>query len=484
MLFNTFEFIFFFLATIVIYYLLKHKYRWIWLLLVSYYFYYAWEPKLTLLLFFSTLLDYICGINIYNSKKKFKRKAFLLISIGVNLGLLMFFKYLGFFTDTSLAIMHFFGLIEPDAAQTDPVQLFSRILLPIGISFYTFQTLSYSIEIYRGNLEPEQHFGRYALYVSFFPQLVAGPIERAQNLLPQLRKKISLDINNIRIGFMLMAWGYFMKMVVADRLGIYVDAVFSNPTEHSGLPLIIGAYFFTFQIYFDFAAYSILAIGAARVLGFKLMTNFNRPIYTLTANDFWSHWHISLMTWLRDYLYRPLVKSLRFKRHWALLVVFIVSGLWHGAGWNFVIWGTMNGLFIMFELGTKTIRKKLIQKLSRIIPRSFFKYTWWFIVFNFICFSLIFFRSLTFESALQYIQHIPNITNSNIDVLKDPFELILCFVTIIIVQTVHYFKRDDLVYELVTNKSPIVRWCIYILFIITIVFFTAIRNNAFIYFQF
>ncbi len=484
MLFNTFEFIFFFLATIVIYYLLNHKFRWIWLLLVSYYFYYAWEPKLTLLLFFSTLLDYICGIKIYKSHKQTTRKAFLLISIGVNLGLLIFFKYLGFFTDASLSIMHFFGLWQPGIELTQSPQTFSRILLPIGISFYTFQTLSYSIEIYRGNLKPEQHFGRYALYVSFFPQLVAGPIERAQNLLPQLRKNISLDVNNIRTGFMLMAWGYFMKMVVADRLGIYVDAVFANPVKYSGLPLIFGTYFFTFQIYFDFAAYSILAIGAAKVLGIKLMTNFNRPMYAETANEFWGRWHISLMTWLRDYLYRPLVKSFRFKKHWSLFIVFVVSGLWHGAGWNFVIWGTMNGIFIIFEQGTKNMRKKLIQKLARIIPPYFFKYAWWLIVFNFICFSLIFFRSPSLSSALQYIQNLPIINHYNINVLKDPFELSLCFSLILIVQIVHYFKRDDQVYEIVIHQKPVLRWSIYLLYIVVIVFFTAIRNNAFIYFQF
>jgi len=326
MLFNTFEFIFFFIATVVMYYILQHKYRWMWLLLVSYYFYYSWEPKLTILLMTSTLVDYFCGIKIYNSKKITMRKLYLIISIGVNLALLIFFKYLGFFTENTIEIIKFFGIEVGDVEKTKSTYNLTRILLPIGISFYTFQTLSYSIDIYRGNLKPERHLGRYALFVSFFPQLVAGPIERARTLVPQLRNKIALNVESIRIGLMLMAWGFFMKMVVADRLGVYVDTVFSKPWEFAGIPLIIGAYFFACQIYFDFAAYSIIAIGAARILGLNLMANFNRPVFVKDASEFWGCWHISFMTWLRDYLYRPLVKRGGIKKTLGLINRF--CGLW------------------------------------------------------------------------------------------------------------------------------------------------------------
>ncbi len=484
MLFNTFEFIFFFLVAVIVYYLLQHKFRWIWLLLISYYFYYSWEPSLTLLLFSSTLLDYICGIKIFDSKKKSTRKTYLAISICVNLGLLIFFKYLGFFTETTLAVVQYFGIVQPNTEQIKSVNEFSRILLPIGISFYTFQTLSYSIEIYRGHLKPERHFGRYALYVSYFPQLVAGPIERAQNLLPQLRQKITLNVDSIRIGLMLMAWGYFMKMVVADRLGIFVDTVFLQPQKYHGLPLILGAYFFTFQIYFDFAAYSIIAIGVSKVFGIKLMTNFNRPLYSASASEFWGHWHISLMTWLRDYLYRPLVRSIHIKRHWALLIVFVISGLWHGEGWHFILWGAVNGLFLMFEIGTKKKRKILIRKLSPVLSPSVFKFLWWFITFHFIALSLVLFRSLTVKGALQYFYYMPKINNLNVNVNHDIFELILSILFILIVQVVHYYKSDNKVYELIIYRKPLIRWFIYSIFIIVIVFFSVVRSNAFIYFQF
>lgn len=484
MLFNTFEFLFFFLATVIIYFILHHKFRWVWLLLVSYYFYFAWDPKLTLLLFASTLIDYICGIKIHDSKSTTARKVFLSISIVANLGLLIFFKYRGFLTETTIDIVQILGFEIQNVKRFNSSYEFSRILIPIGISFYTFQTLSYSIEIYRRNIKAERHFGRYALYVSFFPQLIAGPIERAQNFLPQLKKKLLFNTNSIRIGIILMAWGYFMKMVVADRLGIYVDIVFNNPEKFPGIPLIIGAYFFTFQIYFDFAAYSIIAIGAARVMGFELMTNFNRPIFSATASEFWNRWHISLMSWLRDYLYRPLVRSGHFKRYWALLIVFLLSGLWHGASFNFVIWGTINGLFLLFEIISRKYRKKKIKKLSKFISPLIFRFSWWLLLFHYTVFSLVFFRTPTLKSAIHYFSYIPKIHNLQIPVLNNPFELFLSFVLIIMVQIIHYFKPDNKVYELIENKSILYRWSVYLLFIFTIVFFSAVRKNPFIYFQF
>lgn len=484
MLFNTFEFVFFFLSTVTIYYVLRHQFRWLWLLIASYYFYFSWEPKLVLLLFASTLTDYVCGEKIYHGKDETVRKVYLGVSIVVNLSLLIFFKYLGFFTDTFLDVVQFFGVETPDPGLEEATSAFSRILIPIGISFYTFQTLSYSIEVYRRNVRPEKHFGRYALYVSFFPQLVAGPIERAQQLLPQLRSKISLNVESIRIGLMLMAWGYFMKLVVADRLGVYVDIVFPDPERYQGIPLIIGAYFFTFQIYFDFAAYSIIAIGAARVMGFNLTINFNRPIYSDSISEFWKKWHISLMSWLRDYLYRPLVLNGHFKRYWALLLVFVLSGLWHGAGWNFVIWGTMNGLFLLFELATRQSREKLLGHMSRFIPTSITRLIWPLISFHFIVFSLIFFRSTSVSAALNYISNIPDLGNLRVPVLRDSFELVLSFLLILLVQVVHYFKPDHKVYELVNSKSVMFRWSLYMLFAFTIVFFSAGRKDPFIYFQF
>lgn len=484
MLFNSFKFIFFFIVMVIGYYLLKNKFRWIWLLIGSYYFYYSWEPKLVLLLLASTIFDYYCGLKMDNSKNEGTRKAYLVASIIFNLSLLVFFKYLGFLTENTREIIRFFGIELANNENINATSQFSRIMIPVGISFYTFQTMSYCLDIYRRNLTAERHFGRYALYVSYFPQLVAGPIERATKLIPQLRKNVILNVETIRIGLMLMAWGFFMKMVVADRLGSYVDIVFSAPEKYAGLPLITGAYFFTFQIYFDFAAYSIIAIGAARVMGVDLMTNFNRPVYSKTASEFWTRWHISLMSWFRDYVYSPLVKRYHFKRYMALLIIFVLSGFWHGASWNFVIWGTMNGLFLLFEISTRKFRERKIKQMSGFISPVVFQFAWWFLSLNFLVFSLIFFRAQTIPGALNYIKNLPLINDLHVNVLKENYEFGLSLVLILVVQTVNFFKPDHKVYELVINRQYYIRWSIYLAFIIIIVFFSVVRRNPFIYFQF
>ena len=287
MLFNSFDFLFFFPLVTILYYVLTHKYRVYLLLFASYFFYFYWEPSLVLLLFASTIIDYYVGIKIHEADNQKKSKQFLYLSVFANLGMLFFFKYLGFFTETSFAILNFFG-IEHAAETTSQTYNIEKILLPIGISFYTFQTMSYSIDVYRKLINPERNFAKYALYVSFFPQLVAGPIERANRLIPQFYKTIKINIPAIKQGIIMMAWGFFLKLVVADRLGIYADIVFASPKSYSGLPLIIGAFFFAFQIYYDFSAYTTIAIGAAKVLGFDLMQNFNRPMYSTSFTEFWS----------------------------------------------------------------------------------------------------------------------------------------------------------------------------------------------------
>ncbi len=281
-----------------------------------------------------------------------------------------------------------------------------------------------------------------------------------------------------------MAWGFFMKMVVADRLGSYVDIVFNAPEKYAGLPLITGAYFFTFQIYFDFAAYSIIAIGAARVMGVDLMTNFNRPVYSKTASEFWTRWHISLMSWFRDYLYSPLVKKYHVQRYLALLIIFVLSGFWHGASWNFVIWGTMNGLFLLFEISTRKFRERKIKQMSGFISPVVFQFAWWFLSLNFLVFSLIFFRAQTIPGALNYIKNLPLINNLHVNVLKENYEFALSLVLILIVQTVNFFKPDHKVFELVINRKYYIRWSLYLAFIFIIVFLSVVRRNPFIYFQF
>lgn len=386
MLFNSFDFIFFFPIVAILYYLIAHKYRVYLLLVASYFFYFYWEPTLVLLLFASTLVDYYCGIQIHKSVSS-ARKKYLYLSIFVNLGLLFFFKYLGFFTETTTAVLEFFG-IESPAKMTSQSYSIEKILLPVGISFYTFQTMSYSIDVYRKKISPEKDFAKYALYVSFFPQLVAGPIERADRLLPQFYKKIKLNIGMIKQGLVMMAWGFFLKLVVADRLGIYVDTVFSSPKDFKGIPLILGAYFFAFQIYFDFSAYTTIAIGAAKILGVDLMQNFNRPIYSKRLTEFWGKWHISLILWLKDYLFKPLLRR-KVPKALTTLILFFMVGLWHGAGWTFIIWGLLNGFFLLFEVGTEKFRLEWIKKLR--IPKFISFSYWYFAGINLVFFSLIFF---------------------------------------------------------------------------------------------
>ncbi|WP_224483749.1 MBOAT family O-acyltransferase [Robertkochia aurantiaca] len=483
MLFNSFDFLFFFPLVALVFYLLPHFIRWAWLLLASYFFYMWLEPSLIILLMASTCLDYFCALKMEQINQLKRRKFYLWLSIGGNLGMLFFFKYFIFFTESSRAILAFFG-IDWLPEMSNETYSFNKILLPIGISFYTFQTLSYSIDVYRREIKPIRHFGKYALYVAFFPQLVAGPIERAHRLIPQFYKKIKLDIRSIKIGITMMAWGFFLKLVVADRLGVYVDEVFYDPSRHRGLPLFIGSLFFSFQIYFDFSAYCTIAVGAARVLGYDLMQNFNKPIFMKSFGDFWRRWHISLMLWLRDYLYIPLIRKFGTTKAMAAMIVFVCNGLWHGANWTFVVWGAICGLFMLLEASTKNLRHRLLQYFGISRKSLGLRLVTWAAVFLSLSTSLIFFRSPDIGTAAIYLRRMVSLSSTYVNVTQDYLELALCFFLIIVVQTIHYFKGNDKVYELVTFRPVQVRWGIYLTFILVIVLFSVNRQNNFIYFQF
>jgi len=293
MLFNSLQFLFFFPIVVAIYFALNPKYRWILLLIASYYFYMCWNYKYIVLIMASTVVDYISGILLYRSSKKRIRTLFLLASLGTNLGLLFFFKYFNFFSESANVVL-------------DKLNIFYNTptfnyLLPVGISFYTFQTLSYTIDIYMKKREPEYHFGKFALFVSFFPQLVAGPIERSVNLLPQFHRNFKFEYERVKNGILLMSWGFFKKVVIADRLSEYVNLVYNNASDYSGLQHMIATFFFSFQIYCDFSGYSDIAIGSALIMGYTLMTNFNRPYLAQNIGEFWRRWHISLSTWFREH---------------------------------------------------------------------------------------------------------------------------------------------------------------------------------------
>jgi alginate O-acetyltransferase complex protein AlgI len=392
MLFNSLQFGLFFLFVSTSYFLLPPRFRWILLLLASCYFYTVFVPVYVLILGFTIFVDYWAGILIENSAGQ-RRRLFLVASLVANLGVLALFKYYNFL-NSILA-----DLVQPLGCQ-NPVPYLS-ILLPIGLSFHTFQAMSYTIEVYRGTQKAERHPGIYALYVMFFPQLVAGPIERPQNMLHQFREVHRFDWQRVMDGLKLMTWGLFKKVVIADRLAVMVDQVFDHPQGFDALPLILATVCFAVQIYCDFSGYSDMALGSAHVMGFRLMKNFDRPYFARSVAEFWRRWHISLSTWFRDYVYIPLGGSKRgFGRVcFNLIVTFLISGAWHGANWNFIVWGGLNGLLLVFEMATKTLRERGagalgLDRMPRLLdvmrPAT---------TFSLICLTWVFFRARTMEDA-------------------------------------------------------------------------------------
>ena len=344
MLFNSLEFILFFPIVCLVYYLLPGiKGRTIFLLLASYYFYMCWEPVYALLLLTSTSITYISALCMDRFRSRRRRKISLFSGIFINLGILFFYKYYEF---AGSLITDFFSLLNIgiDIPRWN-------VLLPVGISFYIFQAVGYAVDVYRGTIKAEKNFVVYALFISFFPQLVAGPIERAKNMLPQFREKHKFSYENFDAGLRLMIWGFFMKLCVADRVSTYVDAVYNNYMEHSGVSLLLATFFFTFQIYCDFAGYSLIAIGSSKMMGFTLMENFHRPYFAKSIKEFWRRWHISLSTWFKDYLYIPLGGNRKgtLRTVFNLLLVWAVTGFWHGGGLHFILWGMILGLLVVIE---------------------------------------------------------------------------------------------------------------------------------------
>lgn len=389
MLFNSLDFLIFFPIVVGLYYAIPHRYRWAILLAASYYFYMCWKAEYIILIVISTLIDYAVSLRMSKIEEKKRRLPWLLISLGANLGLLFFFKYWNFFGENVNAALNQLNMFQG-------VPIFD-LLLPVGISFYTFQTLSYSIDVYQGQIKPERHLGRFALYVSFFPQLVAGPIERASRLLPQFRQDFDFDYDRVVGGIQQMMWGMFKKVVIADRLAAYVTEIYAMPGEENGFALLMATYFFAFQIYCDFSGYSDIAIGAARVMGYDLMDNFRTPYLSSSIREFWSRWHISLSTWFRDYVYIPLGGNRVKQGRWFanLMIVFVVSGLWHGASWTFIIWGALHGSYLVAEI----LAKKWRQGFTLPIPNRLKKYGHILLTFHLTLIAWIFFRANHLEDA-------------------------------------------------------------------------------------
>jgi alginate O-acetyltransferase complex protein AlgI len=479
MLFNSFQFLIFFPVVTLIYYLLPHRFRWLHLLISSCVFYMAFIPVYIFILFFTIIVDYIAGIMIEKESGR-RRRLFLIISILVNVGFLAIFKYYNFFTENVNELLRLLHIAY------HPIPLLN-IILPVGLSFHTFQAMSYTIEVYRGNQKAERHFGIYALYVMFYPQLVAGPIERPQNLLHQFKEEHKFSSQNLMDGLRLMLWGFFKKLVIADRLAQYVSIVYSFPAEFHYMNLIIATLFFTIQIYCDFSGYSDIAIGAARCMGFNLMTNFNRPYFSINIQEFWKRWHISLSTWFRDYLYISLGGnrvSLR-RVYFNVAVVFLVSGLWHGANWTFIIWG---GLHTFFILSYMLIHQFTKLKLPNSIIVNFMSGVF---TFCLVAFAWIFFRANNIADAFLIIKHIATgyhqvsfavpVTN-----LANQSEFGRLAILTGVAMSIFMFISEAWLSVRLANlgNKPVLDF-IYCSFTLTmILLFGIFHNNSFIYFQF
>ncbi len=469
MLFNSIAFLLFFPIVCVIYFSIpasQTKIRNLMLLVASYYFYMNWKPSYALLLLASTIITYLAALGIDHFQEKQYKKLCLVSGIIINLAILFLFKYFNFFASNIETFLQnsSLGIHLPKL----------DILLPVGISFYTFQALGYSIDVYRGTTKVERSFATYALFVSFFPQLVAGPIERSNNMLPQFKEHHHIDYEMMMSGIKIMIWGYFLKLVLADRCGLYVDIIYNNIDKHNGGSYLLASLLFPFQIYGDFAGYSLIAIGVARILGFRLMENFHRPYFSTSVGEFWHRWHISLSTWFKDYVYIPLGGNRvgRLRNYFNLLVTFVVSGIWHGANWTFFCWGFLHGIFLCIEKALG------ISKRTYTGVQRFFH---WGITFLLVCFAWILFRANSLHDATTIIGGI--FFNTGM-----PYLDLNTFTALMFVFPIFILKecREEFTWKINIENSRywIVRHLYISIMIALILLFGVLGGDQFIYFQF
>ena len=480
MLFNSIPFIFFFIVVVTLYFALPQKFRWMMLLAASYYFYMCWKVEYVLLIMFTTTVDYCVARQIARCRDLLHRRKYLAISLLCNLSILFGFKYFNFFSQSVTAVLSQWNIFI-DA----PV---FHALLPVGISFYTFQSLSYVLDVYYGRVPPEKHLGYYALYVSFWPQLVAGPIERSQHLLPQLRAHQIFDVERATSGLRLILFGLFKKIVIADHLAVHVNRIYNHSTDYSGGAFIVATIFFAIQIYCDFSGYTDVARGSARVMGYDLMENFRAPYLATSIHDFWRRWHISLSTWFRDYVYIPLGGNRKGRLRWNLnlLITFFISGLWHGANWTFVIWGTLHGCFLVLEnILDRLFRPQSSRKLTAVL-QNIVGILKTIMTFLLVCFCWIFFRAENLGEAVSILVKIGSIRTQDLlqpvlhmDSLILPTGLAVLLFVIDFVST-----RQPLEYR-ISGWPAAVRWPLYTCTVWSIGISAVYGvQQKFIYFQF
>lgn len=502
MLFNSIDFLIFFPIVLIIYFILPSKVRYLWLLVTSYYFYMCWNPVYIVLIVTSTVLTYLCALLLEKykiedcsliSKRISTGKTIFIIGLGINLIILFYYKYTNFIIQSVNEI-----LIKLSMKPISP----RDILLPVGISFYTFQALGYMIDVYKGEIKAEKNLLKYALFVSFFPQLVAGPIERSKNLLKQIEEEGRHKLWNyerVTKGLILMLWGYFIKVVIADRIAVVADHIFSEYEQYGLIGLSIGVVCFGIQIYCDFYGYSTIAMGSAKVLDFHLMDNFNTPYFSMSITEFWKRWHISLSTWFKDYVYIPLGGSYvkKWKQYRNLMITFLVSGLWHGANWTYVFWGGIHGVYQIIERELEPIIEKLNKRCTTKVNSFGYKITKVFITFILVNFAWIFFRAESLQHALDYIIRMisvrdwwslfdQSIYTYGLDVQE--WHIVLLSGLVFLVVEVMKYHRGLTIADFLQKQWIIFRWAVIMYFIITCVIFgyygPGFDSAQFIYFQF
>lgn len=480
MLFNSISFAIFLPVVFTLYWLLSKNFKLqnLLLLIASYYFYGCWDWRFMFLLAFSTFLDYYSGIKIEEASSKALKKTWLIISVGINLGFLGFFKYYNFFIDSFTEMLTNVGVnVHPWTLQ---------IILPVGISFYTFHGLSYIVDIYKDRIKAERNIVDYSVFVSFFPLLVAGPIERATHLLPQIKVKREFSYPMAVDGLRQILWGLFKKMVIADNCAIYANQIFSTYETQPGSSLVLGAIFFTFQIYGDFSGYSDIAIGVAKLFGINLLKNFNYPYFSRDIAEFWRRWHISLSTWFRDYLYIPLGGSQggNWMRVRNTFIIFIVSGFWHGANWTFIFWGFLNALYIMPSIIFKTNRNNIeIVAYNKMLP-SIKELVNIVITFSLTALAWVFFRSASISDAFGYIAGMFNKSILSFPPLKKSAVATLILIAFLLIIEWLGRRNNYGIEKLLSRSNRLIRWGFYAFIIMLIGLFLQTHESPFIYFQF
>ena len=490
MVFNSLHFLIFLPAVIFLYFAIPYKWRWLLLLFVSYYFYMCWKAEYAFLIVLSTSIDYLCGLQMSKHEDKKKRKPWMILSIVMNLSILFLFKYFNFFNDSARVVF-------------DSLNIFYnvpefKLLLPVGLSFYTFQAISYTVDVYKGTAKAEKNFGFFATFVAYWPQLVAGPIQRKEDFLPQLKQNFDFDYERVKQGLIRILYGFFKKVVIADRLAIFVREVYNQPGDHGGFAVILATWLFAIQVYCDFSGYCDIAIGSSRIMGHNLRENFKTPYFAKSIREFWERWHITLTVWVRDYLYIPMGGSkVSFPRMlFNNLAALTIMGFWHGANWTFIMFGFVHGSFIVISRIWDRYFPKI--NLPTLLPKAKWltNFLLMFWIFNLTCIPDIFFCSRNINESWIIIQSIFNhpdttwaLINSSSPAGSTPsvidYWLSIFFVAILLYTDYNLYTHKDVTIEKRIAAKPVyLRWGFYILITVLVSWFAVTTDSVFIYFQF